>query len=158
MKRALILALSMAMCATPVLAQDSVPYAYRPLIAGDTWVPDLGYIMADAQVRHIKLWLAGKDRNWELADYELNELLNRLNESARLYRNIPIEQIEAADQPIIGLKSVIKEKAAAQFDAAFSKLTASCNTCHHAANLDFVVIKIPTSSPFTDQSFTPPAK
>ena len=158
MSRVLVLAISMAAITAPALAQETVPYAYRPPTLGDSYVPDLGYIMGDAQLRHIKLWLAGKDKNWELANYEFSQLLSRLNESIRLYRNIPVEQIEKADAPLMELNAAIKLKNAGQFDTAFRKVTDSCNTCHREANVGFIVMKIPTTSPFSDQSFLPNSK
>ncbi len=36
--------------------------------------PPLGDIMGKIQLRHIKLWFAGKSRNWELATYEVDEI------------------------------------------------------------------------------------
>ncbi len=30
--------------------------------------------MGATQIRHAKLWLVGKAKNWELANYELNEI------------------------------------------------------------------------------------
>jgi hypothetical protein len=39
--------------------------------------PPLGDIMGKIQLRHIKLWFAGKARNWELATYEVNEIKAR---------------------------------------------------------------------------------
>ena len=36
-------------------------------LAADQYVPQLGDIMNAAQVRHQKLYFAGKARNWELA-------------------------------------------------------------------------------------------
>ena len=35
--------------------------------------PPLGDIMGKIQLRHIKLWFAGKLGNWELATYEAEE-------------------------------------------------------------------------------------
>jgi hypothetical protein len=37
------------------------------LAQSDRYVPALADIMSGAQWRHIKLWFAGKQRNWELA-------------------------------------------------------------------------------------------
>jgi len=37
-------------------------------------VPALADIMTAVQWRHIKLWFAGKFRNWDLANYELRQI------------------------------------------------------------------------------------
>jgi hypothetical protein len=34
-----------------------------------SYAPSLGNIMAAVQLRHSKLWYAGKVKNWPLADY-----------------------------------------------------------------------------------------
>ena len=74
MKYALIMVLSVGAVALPAFAEDVVPYAYRPPIAGESYVPGLGNIMEAIQWRHIKLAYAGKSANWELARYELGQM------------------------------------------------------------------------------------
>jgi len=46
----------------------------------------------------------------------------------------------------------------AHFATAFADLTAACNGCHQAGQVDFIMIRIPTASPFSNQSFTPKGK
>src|ERR1035437_7378098 len=38
-----------------------------------TYKPGLGEFMSDIQVHHAKLWFAGKNQNWKLADFEMGE-------------------------------------------------------------------------------------
>jgi hypothetical protein len=54
-------------CICLILAPLAVAqqYAYKP---------PLGDIMGKIQLRHIKLWFAGKLKNWELAAYEVDEI------------------------------------------------------------------------------------
>ena len=51
------------------LAQQSLD-----TLSPDEYIPRLVSIMETAQTRHVKLWLAGKAQNWELAAYELRQL------------------------------------------------------------------------------------
>jgi hypothetical protein len=53
------------------------------------------------------------------------------------------------------VKSAIDARDGGKFAAAFDKLTAACNACHQAANHAFIVIQRPTTSPYTNQSYTP---
>ena len=76
----------------PAFAQETVPYASRPPVVGDTYVPTLGDIMGATQLRHFKLWYAGELRNWELASYELGQIEDSLINAARLYQNIPVRR------------------------------------------------------------------
>ncbi|MEO6833090.1 MAG: hypothetical protein ABI378_11270, partial [Chitinophagaceae bacterium] len=41
----------------------------------DTYKPGFGEFMSGIQVHHNKLWFAGKNQNWALADFEIHEIL-----------------------------------------------------------------------------------
>ena len=82
MIRFVIAVLIIGGASVPSFAQDTVPYAHR-LSAGDTYVPALGDIMDSMQVRHFKLWHAGKLKNWELTAYELGQIWESVNNAAR---------------------------------------------------------------------------
>jgi hypothetical protein len=138
----------------PTSAQDTVPYAYRPPANG-SYAPSLGDIMGATQLRHFKLWYAGKLKNWELASYELGQIEDSFNNAARLYLNIPIEKINMIDLPLLALDGAIKAKDEARFSSAFASLTSACNSCHEAAHVGFITIQVPTASPFSNQSFGP---
>jgi len=49
-------------------------------------------------------------------------------------------------------------KDAARFTRGFADLTVACNSCHAAAQVGFIAIQVPTTSPFSDQSFSPKGK
>src|ERR1700730_10297342 len=51
-------------------AQD----ASTPSAAGEPSEPGIGDVMALQQMRHVKLWSAGRAGNWPLADYEIDKL------------------------------------------------------------------------------------
>jgi hypothetical protein len=152
MKRLSMIAVAIAAAMLPEAADDTVPYAWRPPKIGETYVPGLGDIMQAIQWRHIKFSYAGKLGNWGLAGYELSQTLESLNNAARLYENIPIEKIEMVAQPVIALSDVIKAKSGPRFTRAFADLTETCNKCHAAAQVGFITIQVPTTSPFGDQS------
>ena len=158
MKHISMIALSIVAAMLPAFAQETVPYASRPPVVGDTYMPTLGDIMGATQLRHFKLWYAGKLRNWDLASYELGQIEDSLINAARLYQNIPVEKINMIQQPLIALAGAIKAKDGARFASAFANLTAACNICHEAAHVDFITIQVPTASPFSNQSFMPKGK
>ena len=54
--------------------------------------------------------------------------------------------------------AAIKAKDGAGFVKGFDALTATCNACHQGIGRGFVVIQVPTVSPFSDQSFAPPKR
>lgn len=127
-----------------VAAQTSQKYA-----------PRLADIMGAVQFRHLKLSVAGQQQNWQLAAYELELVKSGLVEAIALYDNIPVENITMVDGPIKDLESAIAAKNGAAFGKAFQQLTAGCNSCHQSIGRGFIVIKVPTASPFSNQSFAP---
>jgi hypothetical protein len=121
----------------------------------DGYMPRLGDIMGAIQLRHIKLWFAGKLGTWELADYEVGQIKASLEDAAELYRGIPVEYVTNTADPIQSIVAAIQAKDSTKFAKAFSDLTVACNACHQAIGRGFIVIQVPTASPFTDQSFSP---
>ncbi len=151
-----ILALSTIL---PAAGQD-VPFAERPASRmappADSGVPKLGDIMASTELRHSKLWYSGSLKNWPLAAYELGQIRSSFFEAAALYVNIPADALgEMISKPMDALAGAIAEKDAAKFTRSFSSLTAGCNSCHQMAGVGFIVMKIPTASPFGNQAFEP---
>jgi len=123
--------------------------------------PSMGDLMTIAvQPRHTKLGLAGKDRNWAYATYELSELRNAF---ARIARTIP--QYQSVDTatlltamtkpPLDELDLAIKASDDARFVAAYARLTQACNACHQSQRHAFIVIKVPETGMFPDQDFRP---
>ena len=134
----------------PVLGQQPPPPVYKP---------ELIEFMVFTQIRHAKLWLAGNAGNWELADYEIDELKEVLENAAKYvpdYKGAPVSKmIELAMAPIEEVGKAVAAKDRVRFAAAYDKLTAACNTCHQSANRPFIVIQRPSGSAFPNQSFAP---
>lgn len=123
----------------------------------DSHLPKLGDIMSATQLRHIKLWFAGKLQNWELAAFEVEQIKGGLEDAAQLYLEIPVEYVTNTATPIQLIRDAIEAKDSTKFSKAFNDLTAACNACHQAIGRGFIVIQVPTASPFSDQSFSPRA-
>jgi len=115
--------------------------------------PSLGEIMALQQMRHSKLWFAGRAGNWPLAEYEIGELNVGFDDVNKLLGGDTVEKAVGAQ--ISALEKVVEAKDHAAFTAAFDKLTAGCNGCHHTLDYGFIVIQRPTTlHPYSNQSFT----
>src|SRR6185503_5768784 len=110
--------------------------------------PPLGDIMGKIQLRHIKLWFAGKLGNWELATYEVDEIKASLETAADLYRGIPAELVTNIADPIQAIRNAIEAKDGAAFAKGYGDLTAACNACHQGIGRRFIVMQVPTGSPF----------
>jgi cytochrome c556 len=121
-------------------------------------LPRLADIMAAKQWRHIKLWFAGRQRNWDLAAYELAQIKASLADAAILYSNIPVNDVTVMAAPIQSINKAIESKDGTGFAKAFNELTAGCNSCHRDMEREFITIQVPAVSPFSDQLFTSPKK
>jgi hypothetical protein len=116
-------------------------------------VPGLGEIMSLQQMRHIKLWFAGRAGNWPLADYEIDELKEGFDDVTKLVGPEVVKQNMGA--PMAALQKAIDAKDNAAFTTAFDQLTVGCNACHRALGHAFIAIRRPTELPYSNQTFAP---
>jgi hypothetical protein len=126
----------------------------------DSFTPDLGDIMALMQLRHIKLAFAGSLANWSLASYEVGEMRKSFETTAQMFpefQSVPVAQLieRVSDPELKKIEEAVRNRDTAAFSASLRSLTAACNSCHESSNVGFIVIRIPTSSPFSNQLFAP---
>ena len=135
---------------TPASPEAAAPQAYRPS-AGDL-------MTIAVQPRHIKLGLAGQERNWTYAAYELRELQGAFERMARAvptYRSMNMADLITATTkaPMEDVAAAIKNGDAVKFAEAYAQLTATCNACHQSTEHSAVVIQVPKASSYPDQDF-----
>jgi hypothetical protein len=154
MKRLLAGLLIAIFVLAPVMAQQ-VPFATPPYSrnSSESAVGTLANIMATIQLRHIKLWFAGKAKNWDLLSYEAQKLEDDFIVAAGFYRNLPVENVVLADKPLKSLMEAANKKDSTLYAKAFDELTSGCNSCHVVGQVGFIRIQAPKSSPFSDQSY-----
>ncbi len=122
----------------------------------NTYKPGLGEFMSDIQVHHAKLWFAGKYGNWDLANFEVGEIQEALDDIPKYCSDRPeVKSIGMIDPAIDSISAAIKDKDQNKFDSSFILLTATCNDCHKATNHGFNSIKIPDIPPVSNQVFRP---
>lgn len=120
----------------------------------DTYKPGLGEFMSGIQVHHAKLWFAGQNQNWKLADFEINEIKEALFGIKKYCTDRPeIKAIGMIDQAMDSITTAIEQKDPASFKNSYILLTNTCNSCHQATNHEFNVIKTPDNPPFSNQEF-----
>lgn len=129
--------------------------------AKEPYEPGLGEFMAATQLRHAKLWFAGKNRNWELAAYEVDEIKEGLQDAAKFHATvdgIPVAEMikSILDPRLEGIEKAVDAKGSAQFASAFDALTDGCNSCHTKAGKPFIRIQRPSEPPLSNQNFAPP--
>ena len=128
--------------------------------AKEPYAPGLGEFMTATQLRHAKLWFAGKESNWDLAAYEIDEIAEGLEDAEKQFPThdgIPVaDMIKANIDPALEeLKKAVAARSSTRFAIAFDKLTSACNSCHAGADKPFIRIQRPTSSPLSNQDFAP---
>ena len=120
----------------------------------NTYKPGFGEFMSSIQRHHSKLWFAGQNQNWKLADFEVQEIREALDDIKEFQKERKESQmIDMADPALAAITSAIQQKNFAKFKEGYTLLTTTCNNCHKAVNFEFIKIKIPESSPFANQDF-----
>jgi hypothetical protein len=124
--------------------------------------PGLGEIMGVIQQHHTKLYYAGMKANWPLADYEIGEIQESLDDAVKFYPKfkevpVPLTQLVPAmtKASLTQVREAIEHKDKKSFVLAYGALSKSCSNCHLAADHPFVKIKTPTEQMFSDQEFAP---
>ncbi|NNM94978.1 MAG: hypothetical protein HKL88_05895 [Bacteroidia bacterium] len=119
--------------------------------------PGLGDLMLAVQIHHNKLWFAGRESNWALAQFEHDEITEIIKQAeaietgrneVKLFPSMLYPQLDS-------LEKTIQEKDGKAFEHCFVTLTDACNNCHKAVNVPFNRITIPAQPPFSNQDFRP---
>jgi len=119
-----------------------------------TYKPGFGEFMSSIQVHHAKLWFAGQNQNWKLADFEVHEMMEAFD-NIRQYQSErkESEKTEMINPALDSVNAAIQKKDPALFKNGYALLTNTCNNCHHAVDFEFNVVKIPDIQPFSNQDF-----
>jgi len=143
--------------AVPAEAEEPVAAQKAP----EAYAPGLGdFMTAYVQPHHVKLGLAGREKNWKLAEYEADELKETFEDVTTYqgdWNKLPIAKLVEANiiPALAAVADAIKQQSAGEFAKAYARLSAACNACHQATDHGFVVIKSPAASSFPDQEFKP---
>jgi len=119
-----------------------------------SYKPGFGEFMTGIQSHHAKLWFAGQNQNWKLADFEVHEIMESLDDIKKYEVDRKESQnIGMLNPAIDSINKAIKEKNMAQFKSSYTLLTNTCNNCHVASEFEFNVVKVPDISTFSNQDF-----
>ena len=120
----------------------------------NTYKPGFGEFMSSIQLHHAKLWFAGTNNNWKLADYEVHEMQEALANIQKYNTDRPESQVVDAVYPAIdSITNAIKQQDQQLFKSSYILLTRTCNDCHKSTSHEFNVITIPTTPPVSNQNF-----
>jgi hypothetical protein len=120
-----------------------------------TYKPGFGEFMTYIQIHHAKLWFAGENENWKLADFELKEILETVDDLKKFQSERKETQMVIMLKPVLDSVNLsIQQKNPALFKQTFTSLTNTCNTCHRLVSYSFNRVKIPDTPPFSNQNFS----
>jgi hypothetical protein len=124
------------------------------------YTPSLGELMTQISARHLKLWYAGSSENWDLADYELEEIDEAMEELAKYHPthkkisgSVPAIIATTMTPFLVQMETAVKNQNKEDFQTGYDNLTTACNTCHKANNYGFNILERPRANPFANQSF-----
>ena len=122
----------------------------------NSYQPGFGEFMSSIQLHHAKLWFAGINNNWELADFEIHEIQESLDDIQQFNTDrLEAKTIGMISPAIDSVSNAIKQKNQLLFKSCFTLLTNTCNNCHKATKHEFNVVTIPAIPPISNQSFKP---
>ncbi|MEP1034387.1 hypothetical protein [Ekhidna sp.] len=114
----------------------------------------MGYYQRFSQ----KLWLAGKNQNWELADFythELEEVTENLIDGDVIHDNYNLSNLsEDIFLPKIEkVEEAIRKKDEVLFLENYELMIGSCNLCHNTTKHNFIKIMVPNDTTIWNQDF-----
>jgi len=121
-----------------------------------TYKPGFGEFMSGIQTHHAKLWFAGINQNWALADFEVKEIEESLEDLRKFCSDRPeTKSIGMINPAIDSVTDAIQQKNLQLFKNSFILLTNTCNNCHKTTDHGFNVVTIPVNLPVANQDFKP---
>ena len=107
----------------------------------------LGTIMVEFGHRFHIIYYASKAKNWELAHYELHELIEA-QEVAETTRPKYTKQLKAFEENYLEpLNQAIKSKDWDNFSEKYTQTTQGCNACHVETGHPYIQYKLPKTPP-----------
>ena len=120
----------------------------------ESYKPGFGEFMSSIQSHHAKLWFAGQNKNWKLADFEIHEIMEAIDNIQKFETDRKESQKISMIMPAIdSVNYAIKNQDASLFNRTYTILTNTCNNCHKSNEFEFNVVKIPEVSSFSNQDF-----
>jgi hypothetical protein len=107
----------------------------------------LGTVMIEFGHRFHIIYYAAKASNWELAEYELGELveIQEVGETTRPKYKKQLKDFE--DNYLEKLEDAIESKNFKRFEEEYKKTTKACNRCHTANGHPYIKYQLPKTKP-----------
>jgi Skp family chaperone for outer membrane proteins len=141
-----------------VALQDSLQRTQAELASIKELAPGLGEYMTTIQLHAGKLWFAAKATNWELAEYELDELKETMEAAKALNaekNGVKISNVldSVLQTQVAQLAESVKRKSSGEFQKSYDEMLSACNGCHTEAGYKFIHIIRPSAPPVSNQQW-----
>lgn len=100
------------------------------------------------QPRHVKLYYAGTQKNWELAAAEASNLRGAMLGIAKtigIYTSLGVRDASASlfEPALTSLDAAIATADSRRFASAYKDVTAACNACHVYKEHSYILVNVP---------------
>lgn len=102
-----------------------------------------GTAMREVDHRYQELYWAGKDENWEYADYQLEDLEEAIENGIERRPKRAQSAKHFLDVTIPDMEDAIRSKDSTTFFVEFERLRTGCNNCHQMEDVPFIQVGIP---------------
>jgi hypothetical protein len=138
--------------------RDSMKRMQTELANSKELARGLGEFMTTMQLHAGKLWIAAKAANWDLAQYELDELKETMEAAKSLdveKGGVKISNVldSVLQTQIAQLAEAIKRQSSSQFQKSYDETLSACNGCHTQSGHKFIRVIRPTAPPVTNQEW-----
>jgi len=120
----------------------------------NVYKPGFGFLMTNIQAYHAKLWFAGINKNWKLAQFELDEMeetVEKIEQFQKMRKEA--ELMDMMEPGIVDISRSIKQKDLDAFKKSYNELTIACNECHKLTDFEYNIVKVPETLEFSNQEF-----
>jgi len=116
--------------------------------------PGYASTMGEIERFYIKLWFAGQEENWDLADFYHHELEGNF-ELLEEYRsdNSATANMHMIKPSLDSIHQSIANQNRSDFKTGYKNMTQSCTACHIASDHPEIIIRVPSKNPYDSQEF-----
>ncbi len=116
--------------------------------------PGFGFLMTNIQAHHAKLWFAGINENWKLAQFEVKELKEITDEIQKYQKERKETELMSMLEPgLVEIERAVSTEDLDAFKKSYTQLTIACNECHRLTDFEYNIVKVPGVQEFGNQEF-----
>lgn len=100
--------------------------------------------MVETGYRYIELYWAGKDENWEYAEYQIEKIRTTIENGLERRPKRAKSATHFLEVALPEMKEAVQSRDTTIFNRGFKTLTVNCNSCHAMEKVSFFKVHIPS--------------